>query len=375
MRFLIFASIFLSVMALLNFYVYRRFLNRLSSRLRKYSWLIPALLMLGETLYVLDIATRIIPDSPLLYMISGSFVGITFILFVVATFYDLVVTVSTQVPFNQERRRFVKIVFDVTMLVAAMSYLFRGLIEGAREPVLNTVEVKIDNFPFNDFNIIQLTDLHVGRTIRRPFVEHLVKRCNEEKPDMVVITGDLVDLPMEKIKHDIEPLKEISAPTYFILGNHEYFRGPQPVIDYIKTLGIKPLLNECVVIGEGKNRFNLVGINDRVGERMGMFPADFETAYENVDATLPTILLVHQPIMIERIGDRRADLTLCGHTHGGQIFPFGLLVMIDQPYIQGLYQHSHDKQVYVSRGTGYWGPPIRVLAPSEISKIVISQRV
>jgi len=189
---------------------------------------------------------------------------------------------------------------------------------------------------------------------------------------MVVITGDLCDLPPEKISRDLEPLKTLKAPAYFVTGNHEYFHGVEAILTKLESLGIKPLTNKSTLFGNKEGSFNLVGLNDLAGERFGA-PPDVEAAYSGVDSSKATIVLSHQPKSISLVKERRCDLMLSGHTHGGQIFPFGLLVMLDQPYLVGLHQHSPDQQIFVSRGTGYWGPPLRVLAPSEISRIVITQ--
>ena len=116
----------------------------------------------------------------------------------------------------------------------------------------------------------------------------------------------------------------------------------------------------------------LVGLNDLTGNRFGYMGADTEQAYMDINQARPTIVLSHQPKSISLLADKRCDLVLCGHTHGGQIFPFGLLVMLDQPFLQGLHEFMPGKQIFVSRGTGYWGPPLRVMAPSEISRIVIT---
>lgn len=371
MNFYIFASVFLLVMVMLNVYIWRRFLRLLTHGIGRYLVIIPILLMLGNIFFVLDIVTGIIPDSPALYMISSSFVGITFMLFVVAVVYDLSVTVSKRVPFDQSRRRTLKIIFDVTMLIMACSYLLRGLSQGIKLPDINKVRVRINKFPDNPYSIVQLTDVHVGRTIKRDFVEYLVQETNRLQPDLVVITGDLVDLHISKIEYDLYPLKDIQAPTYFILGNHEYFHGPGEALTYLRSLGITPLLNEHVVIGEADEQFNLIGINDMTGARIGLYPPDVAAAFAGVDQDKPCVVLAHQPRMITELDDYRCDLMLSGHTHGGQIFPFGLLVMTAQPYLAGLYQHDTNKQIFVSRGTGYWGPPLRVLAPSEISQITI----
>ena len=371
MQFLIFASVFLLVMILMNVYTWRRFLRLLSYDKVGYLLALPVVLTLGDIFFIADIATSIIPDSPALYIITSSFVGFTFMLFVVAVIYDLTITVSKRVPVDHSRRRTLKLLFDVTMLVAAFAYLFRGFSQGIHFPETNRVMVKVKDFPLDQFNLVQLTDIHVGRTIKRDFIEELVKTTNALKPDMVVITGDLVDLPISQIEYDLYPLKDLNAPTYFILGNHEYFHGVGEAVEYIKQLGIIPLLNEHVVIGEGDKQFNLVGLTDVIGTRTGLYPPDPDAAYLGADQNKSCIVLAHQPRMITEMDNYRCDLMLSGHTHGGQIFPFGFLVMAAQPYLAGLYEHALDRQIFVSRGTGYWGPPLRFLAPSEISQIYI----
>jgi len=371
MRFLIFTSVFIAVMAALNLYSYHRFFKKLHPPFNRYAAVIPAVLMLGDSFFVLEIATQIIPESPALYMITSAFVGFTFIFFVIALVYDLSITASSKVPLDMERRKAIKIIFDVTMLIAAMSYLLRGLAQGLKLPAVNHVDIKIKGFPVDGFSIVQLSDIHVGRTIKGEFIEELVRQTNELSPDIVVITGDLADLPIDLIHKDLDPLSKITAPTYFVLGNHEYFHGPEPIINYLDLLGIKSLLNDCIAIGDEQNSFNLIGLTDIAGESFDMLQPDIEKAYKKADINKSCIVLAHQPKFIERMNNHRCDLMLSGHTHGGQIFPFGFLVMMDQPYLAGLYQHNMDQQIFVSRGTGYWGPPLRILAPSEISRIVI----
>ena len=358
-------------MILMNVYIWRRFLRLLSYDKVGYLLAIPVVLMLGDIFFIVDIATNIIPDSPALYFITSSFIGFTFMLFVVAIIYDLTLTVSKRVPVDHSRRRTLKLIFDVTMLVAAFAYLFRGFSQGVQFPEINRIKVKVKDFPLDKFNLVQLTDVHVGRTIKRDFIEELVKSTNALKPDMVVITGDLIDLPISQIEYDLYPLKDLNAPTYFIVGNHEYFHGVGEAVEYLKQLDIIPLMNEHVVIGEGSKQFNLVGLTDVMGSRVDFHPPDPDAAYLGADQNKACIVLAHQPKMISDMDDYRCDLMLSGHTHGGQIFPFGLLVMAAQPYLAGLYQHAPDRQIFVSRGTGYWGPPLRFLAPSEISQIFI----
>ncbi len=366
-----FITTFTVVMALMNSYIYRRFFRQLSSRIHHFGALLVTLLMGAELLFVVDRLTGLLPDSLLLYIVSTTAVGISFMLFVVAVAYDLVLTTSRKVPFDQERRHTIKLMFDLTILTAAAAYLLRGFTEGAKLPSINPVAVGIKDFPADGFTIVQLSDVHVGHTIRRPFMEEIVARVNRLQPDLVVITGDLFDRTAARIADDLKPLQNITAPTYFVTGNHEYFRGVTPALEMLRTLDVTPLTNQHRIIETPNGHFNLVGLNDLVGERFGAEPFDIDAAYHGVNSDLPTIVLSHQPKSIHHFTGRRCDLMLSGHTHGGQIFPFGLLVKLDQPYASGLHQHGPETQIFVSRGTGYWGPAIRVLAPSEISQITI----
>ena len=371
MKFSLFFLAFLVLMALLNLYIYTRFLKKLHSPFNRYAFFIPSLLMLAETFFVIEAVTQVLIGSPVLYFVLSASIGTTFLLFVISLLYDLNLWVFKDIPFQESRRKFIKIAFDTTMLILAFSYLLRGLQGGLSKPVLNTVNITIKDFGSTDYVIMQLSDVHVGRTIQRAFVEDLVKRTNAENPNIIVLTGDLIDHDINKIKEDLEPLKNLSAPAYFILGNHEYFYGATEIIEHIKSLGIRVLLNENLLIQDNAIEFNLIGLTDVMGERIGEYPMDIKKAYQGIKPNIPSIVLGHQPKSILRLADRPCDLMLSGHTHGGQIFPFGLLVMIDQPYLAGLYQHNSKQQIFVSRGAGYWGPPIRVMAPSEISKIVI----
>nr|CRH06444.1 Putative integral membrane protein with phosphohydrolyase domain [Candidatus Magnetococcus massalia] len=367
---MLFVIIILTVLSLTNWYIYRRFFRQLTPRMhRPGAWLMGTI-MAGELLFIADRITGLIPDSLIFFQIMSSFIGATFMLFVVALIYDLVITTSKRVPFDQERRRTLKVVFDIAMLIGAASYLWHGFRQGTKPPQVKDVVVNIKDFPTNGYTIVQLTDVHVGRTIKRDFVVELVQRTNAMQPDLVVITGDLVDMHPQRIAADLEPLKTLQAPTYFVPGNHEYFHGVEVILAHLKGLNITPLTNQNVLLKEG---FYLVGLNDLFGRRFGKHPPDVKEAYQGVDAQRPVIVLAHQPKLIEECEAQRCDLMLSGHTHGGQIFPFGALVKLAQPYLAGLYTHKPGQQIYVSRGTGYWGPPLRVLAPSEITRLVITR--
>lgn len=371
MRPLLFFSVFFLIMAAINFYSYRRFLIKLSPPLNRFAALIPALLMLGISIFAFEAISGAISGQRSLLLITSASIGISFVLFIIATFYDLSITLSKKVPLDQERRRFIKLAFDFGVLLTAFGYLWGGLVEGMKVPEVKKVRVRIPGFSAAGLRLVQLTDVHVGRTIRREFVQQVVERVNALQPDLVVITGDLTDLAFDEIEADLQPLAELNAPVYFITGNHEYFHGIDSTIAGMSKLNITPLLNEHVRLESNGTAFNLIGVTDLVAARMNKEPADFAKAYAGLDPSLPCIVLAHQPKAIHLLEDRRCDLMLSGHTHGGQIFPFGVMVIIDQPYLAGLYQHNANTQIYVSRGTGYWGPPLRIMAPSEISELHI----
>ncbi|MEJ2644424.1 MAG: metallophosphoesterase [Gammaproteobacteria bacterium] len=372
MRLFIIASVFLLVMAAANYYVYRRFFRRLAPALARYMAAIPAALMAGEILFVLDAALRLFPDAPLLYTISATFVGCTFILLVVAILYDLIVTVSRRVPLTAPARDYLKVGFDVMALAVSVAYVTGGLVGAFSRPGIHDVDVAIKGFPFQRYTIVQLSDLHVGPLIGRAFVADLVDRTNALHPDLVVITGDLADESVDRAAHALEPLRGLQAPAYFVTGNHDYFHGPERLVQYVRSIGITPLLNRSVWVGTAARGFYLVGINDLSGERAGVLGPDIKRAYAGIDPSRPVIVLAHQPRTLPLLQDRRCDLMISGHTHGGQIFPFGLLVMIGQPYLAGLHRNGQGQQIFVSRGTGFWGPPLRVLAPGEVTRLILT---
>ncbi len=373
----LFPLAFIGVMYLMNAYIYRRLIKRLHFNVQNISFIFLSAMFVLEIFFVIQMIFHPIVESPSLYYTLSLSVAVTVSLFFVTLLYDLVHTTAQQIPFDQGRRRFMKITFDVTMLILAFSYIVKGLIGGIKRPELNKVDVYIKDLGFDELTIVQLTDVHIGNTIGKAFVQECVDRINALKPDIVVITGDLVDRKIENAKDDLSPLKELQSTfgTYFVLGNHEYYHGAEDIANYMPELNVKALLNESVIIRDGDKALNLVGINDLQSIRFETLPIDTYRAFENVDKTVPTILLSHQPKSIELVKDKVYDLMLSGHTHGGQIFPFGFLVMLQQPFLAGLHAVTSSKQIFVSRGTGYWGPPVRVFAPSEISILTLKPRI
>jgi len=266
---------------------------------------------------------------------------------------------------DHSKRSFIKNSGDGAMLVLATSYVSAGAYEGSKEPAVNVVE--LNHF---DFSIVQISDLHIGGLIDREFVKNSVLKINALKPDIVFITGDLIDTALENIEDIVRELDDISAKygIYYILGNHEYFHDPLKLIDFIKTTQIKLLLNEHVTIDALK--LNVVGVTDRIGYRTNFLPPDIHKAFSGCNNAYKTILLAHQPKFIEELGNYTPELILSGHTHGGQIWPFEYLVKLQQPYVKGLHKLPNGSHIYVNSGIGFWGPPMRLDSQAEIAYIV-----
>ncbi|MBU1642284.1 metallophosphoesterase, partial [bacterium] len=186
----LFPLAFLGVMFLLNLYVQKRLFKRLHFKISRYTYYFLAVIFVLEILFAIESLYHPFIDSPALYYILSLSVAFTVTLFFVTLLYDLLHTAAQQIPFDQSRRRFMKITFDVTMLILAFSYLVKGVIGGLKKPNLNRVDIFIKDFTFNEFTIVQFSDAHVGNTIGKAFVQESVDRINALKPDMVVITGD-----------------------------------------------------------------------------------------------------------------------------------------------------------------------------------------
>jgi len=236
----------------------------------------------------------------------------------------------------------------------------------ARRPRVVHVTVPIQDLPgdLQGFRIAQLSDLHVGPTIRRRFVEAVVQRTNRLAPDLVAVTGDVADGLVPELREHVEPLGGLVAPhgTFFVTGNHEYFWDVRGWTRELARLGVDVLLNEHRLLVRGNGRLLLAGVTDLSAA------SDPAGALVGAPQSDVRVLLAHQPKSAYAARDAGFDLQLSGHTHGGQYFPFNLLVRLFQPFVAGLHRLER-MWLYVSRGTGYWGPPLRLGAPSEITLI------
>ncbi len=249
-----------------------------------------------------------------------------------------------------------------------------GLRSALALPEVRRVEVRIERWPesLDGFRIVQLSDLHIGPILGREFAERLVAEVTRLAPDLIALTGDLVDGDVRQLRDEVEPFAELSAPhgVYFVTGNHDYYSGAEAWLERISELGIRALRNERVPIGSGDGVFDLAGIDDHRGDWVRGSPSDLERALGGRDPDRPVVLLAHDPTSFKRAAAMQVDLQISGHTHGGQIWPFNYLVRLAVPQVAGFLRRGRS-QLYVSRGTGFWGPPIRLFAPSEITEIRI----
>jgi predicted MPP superfamily phosphohydrolase len=238
------------------------------------------------------------------------------------------------------------------------------------------VEVRLPKLPpaLDGLSFVQLSDVHIGPTIGRGFIRDVVEKANALRPDALIITGDLVDGSVAQLHPHAAPLAELKARfgRYFVTGNHEYYSGADEWVEHLGVLGFRVLRNERVRLGDATASIDLVGVDDYSAGRFGSDQGpDLARALAERDPERCAVLLAHQPKEIVRAGAAALDLQISGHTHGGQLWPFSEVVGLVQPYVAGLYRHSPETQIYVSRGTGYWGPPMRLAAPAEITKIVL----
>lgn len=262
-------------------------------------------------------------------------------------------------------------VVAVAVLVTAWGY-----VNARRRARVVSVQVPIAGLPkaLQGFTIAQISDIHVGPTIKAPYLQAIVDKVNQLEADVVAVTGDLVDGSVRDLSPHVAPLAGLRSRhgTFFVTGNHEYYSGAHAWIAELRRLGIRVLLNEHTVLQHGGAPLVLAGVADYTAHLFDLaHRSDPQAAMAGApaDATV-RVLLAHQPRSAEAAERAGFDLQLSGHTHGGQFFPWNLFVPLQQPFTAGLHRLRR-LWVYTSRGTGYWGPPKRFGAPSEITRLTL----
>jgi predicted MPP superfamily phosphohydrolase len=266
----------------------------------------------------------------------------------------------------------------VAVPLVALVVTLVGFVNARRVARVVEVEVPIAGLPraLHGYSIAQISDIHVGPTIKRAYLNAIVNRVNALKPDAIAVTGDLVDGSVHRLALHTEPLKRLAARdgAFFVTGNHEYYSGAQQWIAEIRRLGLTVLMNEHVVRVRGDAALMIAGVTDYTAHHFDeSHRSDPQAAAAGApDYVRVRILLAHQPRSAEAAAEAGFDLQLSGHTHGGQFFPWNLFVPLQQPFVAGL-NRVRNLWVYTSRGTGYWGPPKRFGAPSEITLVRLVQ--
>jgi len=262
----------------------------------------------------------------------------------------------------------------VAAVGGAALFMTVGLFNARRTARVRDVEVPVAGLPLalQGFTIAQISDIHVGPTIKRAYLQAIVDAVNHLQADAVAVTGDLVDGRVQDLAPHVAPLAQLRSRhgTFFVTGNHEYYSGADEWVAELRRLGVQVLMNEHVVLRHGGASLVLAGVADTTAHFFNpRHRSDPQRAIDGAPADAGVrVLLAHQPRSAQAAAQAGFDVQLSGHTHGGQYWPWNLFVRLQQPYTAGLHR-LQQLWVYTSRGTGYWGPPLRFGAPSEITRL------
>ncbi|MGD8862231.1 MAG: metallophosphoesterase [Myxococcales bacterium] len=387
MRFISFSLLIALAAMLGHLYLYRRLVRRVAPS-RAWRRAGGALLGLMTVLLLLRRPARAFgPDVELSYeIIAYGWLALMLCVLAVVLVSDLALaltgairwgherlTRADQAPADPARRAFLARAVPMGVMAGGGLNAGYGMFTAFAPAEVSELEVKLPGLPptLEGMSIVQLSDVHVGPFIDREFIDGLVTQTNALKPDLVAITGDLVDGDVRTLGPAVAGLSNLRSRfgTFFVTGNHEYYSGDLAWCAYLEQLGIDVLRNRRVTIGDDGGRFDLLGVDDWGGaRRSGGRGYDLDRAMAGRDPERAAVLLAHQPRGFEAASARGVGLQLSGHTHGGQIFPMTVLVGMAWKYSRGLYREG-DSHIYVSRGCGFWGPPARVGSQPEIVKL------
>jgi predicted MPP superfamily phosphohydrolase len=284
---------------------------------------------------------------------------------------------GVQEPADMERRLFLARACAVGACAVAGGVVGYGMSSafGDLRTVRAAVPISGLDPRLSGFRIAAVSDTHFGPFLHRKLAERIVELVNREQPDLVAIIGDLADGTVEEVGRATEPLRRLESRhgTYFVSGNHDYSSGIDEWIDQVQELGMRPLLNERVEITSGGAAFDLAGVNDLFARMYDRPGPDFTTSLGDRDRSRPVVLLAHQPVQVHTAIKHGVDLQLSGHTHGGQTALFDRLVGLQQPVVAGLAK-KEDTSIFVTRGAGFFGPPVRAGIPPEVAIVELQSR-
>jgi predicted MPP superfamily phosphohydrolase len=378
---LIFLSVFSAVAVGAHLYLAQRLVFDLDLAEPWRSLALYGIVALAASVVLEPIAQRVLP-RPLASTVAwpaALWLGFSFLLLLGLAASDLVLwAVGTPAQaavdepgatLHAARTRALAVVGTVGLVGAA------ALRSGLRLPDVKRVEIDLARWPraLDGFRLVQLSDLHIGPILGRDFAREVVRRVAKLEPDLIAVTGDLVDGDVRMLRDEVAPFAALNAPhgVWFVTGNHDYYSGADRWVDRARELGMRALRDERVTVGDGEASFDLAGVEDHNAQLVQPGRReDLEAALAGREPARPVVLMAHDPSTFRRASRLGVDLQLSGHTHGGQIWPFRYLVRLAVPFVAGLYERSGSK-LYVSRGTGFWGPPMRLFSPAEITEVVL----
>jgi predicted MPP superfamily phosphohydrolase len=333
-----------------------------------------AFLLVSCALMLLGLLARSIRPRALSDRIAAAalFTAGLFSSLLVFTLLRDVVLWAARLPLSAEHLQMLETTSAVLVVGLTVFATVLGFVSARRRARIKRVEVPLRNLPqvLHGFSIAQISDIHVGRTIKRGYVDAIVDAVNALDADLIAVTGDVVDGSVQDLARHTEPLGRLRARhgAFFVTGNHEYYSGEQAWTAEFKRLGLRVLLNEHVVVPHRGAQLVIAGVTDYSSHHFNTTQrSDPAAALVGAPSNAAAkILLAHQPRSAAEAATAGFDLQLSGHTHGGQFWPWTLFVRFQQPFTAGLHR-LNNLWVYISRGTGYWGPPNRFGAPSEIT--------
>jgi uncharacterized protein len=335
-----------------------------------------AILLLGfafPVIYPLTLQFGPIVPRPLVLATYG-WLGTAYYVLLFLVVFDVIRGLATwigaPVPGDARARAIVAVALGLAVAMV-------GFVQARRGPVVESLTIRLAGWPRSlaGLRIVQITDVHLGSLPPAGYLARVVDQANALAPDLVAVTGDLIEERVSHFRHELAPLARLrpALGTYFVTGNHDYYAGIAAVIDEVTRLGARVLRNERIRITRGDASFDLAGVDDPTGVAYAGHGPRYEDALGNRIERAPLILLAHDPRAVRESAGYGVALQLSGHTHGGQIWPGAYFVRPWAPYLRGLYRLGNGTQLYVSRGTGNLGLPMRFPTRAELTLIELQQ--
>ena len=352
-QFTIFLSIFLLIYLGIHFFVVSALANLFS--IPKNIFFYPLILILASSFPLSVLIERKSPSkkSRYFHLVSATWMGILLYLFLLLLIYQIL-DIFLIIPKTQA---------EITILSFALVLTVYCLINGSLIRI-REIEIPMEKLK-KEIKLVQLSDVHIGSVRGSNFLKEIVEKTNQLSPDIVIITGDLVDGTAPLTHEIINPINKLKAPALFVTGNHEFYEGFDNIFKLLKKTKLKLLRN---------SETNFQGVQF-LGVNYSEEKNYLDNALKGIKIKQPSVLLYHLPTNPEYLSTKKINLQLAGHTHNGQIFPFNIFAKLAYPNVSGFYTSKNKKSsIYVSQGTGTWGPPMRLSSFNEITLIRLKLR-